>query len=182
MRRSRAGHGLDHRTISADSSSPVCGPVDELSRITILDFPTCTSTSVAPACLAARTARAMSAWVMRAGRRLMAPSSPGSMRMAAMSLEIVQTIAQRAQRRLGVAPVDGDCAGLAADAGAVGGQRHDRPTAEQPAHPGLVISGQTTVRRRRPVRDRSQPEQIPRCPAQRLSLLAPLRKEAVAVL
>src|SRR5262249_34708809 len=60
VRRARAGHGLHHRTISPDSSSVRSTPVDK--RITIVERPPVRiSTSAAPACLAARIARATSA-------------------------------------------------------------------------------------------------------------------------
>src|SRR5262245_23396558 len=70
VRRARAGHGVYHRTISPTGSSGFSVPVDEFSRIIIEDCPPMrTSTSTAPVCLAARIARATSAWVMVAGRR-----------------------------------------------------------------------------------------------------------------
>src|SRR5262245_55737277 len=70
MRRARAGHVVYHRTISPGGSSGLSAPVDDFKRITIDDCsPMRTSTSAAPVCLAARIARATSAWVMAAGRR-----------------------------------------------------------------------------------------------------------------
>jgi len=71
MRRPRAGHSVNHRTMSPTGSSGVSCPVDEFSRISIEEcLSTRTSTSAAPVCFAARIARAISAWVRVAGRRL----------------------------------------------------------------------------------------------------------------
>ena len=69
MGRSWTRHGVDHRTISSGSATGTSMPVDGVSR-TISDWsPTLTTTSLAPACLAARITRATSAWVSYAGRR-----------------------------------------------------------------------------------------------------------------
>ena len=68
----RTWHGGDHRTMSLGSSSTIFSSVDGLMRMMILEWsPTRTSTSAAPACFAARIARATSACVRAAGRRLM---------------------------------------------------------------------------------------------------------------
>jgi hypothetical protein len=69
VRRPWARHRIYHRTISSAGASGMWAPVDDVSR-TITDWsPTLTTTSIAPACLAARITRAMSAWVREAGRR-----------------------------------------------------------------------------------------------------------------
>ena len=62
------------------------------------------------------------------------------------------------------------------------GQRHHRPTPQQPDQPGLVVTRQAAVARVRPVRHRVEPEQVTRRPSQRLGLLAPLSEEAPAIL
>src|SRR5262245_11661344 len=70
MRRARAGHRVDHRTISSGCSRPgTVVPVDDTRIMIAPRSPMRTSISAAPACFAARIARAISAWVMLAGRR-----------------------------------------------------------------------------------------------------------------
>src|SRR5262249_41846052 len=72
VRWSRARHDFHHRTISAAcSSSCAFVSVDERRIMIASRSPMRTSTSTAPTCFAARITRAMSAWVMLAGRRLM---------------------------------------------------------------------------------------------------------------
>ena len=81
VRRARAGHGGHHRTISTGSASEVSWAVDGAMRIMIVACPPMrTSTSDAPACFAARIARATSAWVMLAARRAMAATGKSSYR------------------------------------------------------------------------------------------------------
>jgi hypothetical protein len=54
--------------------------------------------------------------------------------------EVIEGIARRAERRLVVPAVDGDGAGRALDRGGGLGQRHDRPSLQQPDQAGLVIA------------------------------------------
>src|SRR5262249_26663731 len=94
VRWARAWHVDNHRTISADCSRLGASvPVDDKRRIMIRACsPTRTSTSAAPACLAARSARAMSAWVTVAGRRAM--------------ITALSVAAPQAQPRTAAAPLD----------------------------------------------------------------------------
>ena len=62
MGRARAWHGLNHRTISAACSTATFSPVDGPMRMMMASrSPIRISTSLAPACFAARRARAISA-------------------------------------------------------------------------------------------------------------------------
>ena len=71
VERSRARHRDHQRTISLAGSSVVASLVDDAIRMTIFEPSALRiSTSAAPACFAARIARATSACVIAAGRRL----------------------------------------------------------------------------------------------------------------
>ena len=111
VRRARAWHGADHRTISEDSSrAGIAVPVDGAMRIMIASrSPMRTSTSLAPTCFAARIARAISACVMLAGRRLMGRRASGTWTAGG----------KRAYRRSFLAPSDLDQASGRHDNGAV---------------------------------------------------------------
>src|SRR5262245_26453502 len=96
------------------------------------------------------------------------------------SRQIVQAVAERAERGLVEAPSHGARADL--DRRRVCAQRHHRPAPQQPDQPCLVIASQPPVARARLLRRPVEAEQVARCPAQHLGLLAPTGEEAAAVL
>ena len=97
-------------------------------------------------------------------------------------LEIVEAVADWAERGLVVPAVDREGAGRALDRGGGLGQRHDRPALQQPDQSSLVIARQAAVARVRRRRRLVEAEQILGGPAERLGLLAPAGEEATAVL
>src|SRR5262245_21212568 len=78
--------------------------------------------------------------------------------------------------------IDGDVAGWVLDRGGGLGQRHDAASLQQPAQAHAVEAAQAAVAGVWLFRGLMEAEQVARRPAERLSLLAPGRQEAAAVL
>ena len=89
-------------------------------------------------------------------------------------LEIVETVAHRAKRRLVVLAIDGDGASRVLDSGRALSEGHHRPAAQQPDQTCSVIAAQSSVAWRWLIGDWRQPEQVFRRPAKRARLLTPL--------
>src|SRR6516225_4927103 len=106
---------------------------------------------------------------------------PYSCGWGACSLEIVQTVADRPERRLVEAPIHGDGGSRVLNRGGRLGERHHRPPLEQPDQPRFVIAAQPAVARVWLLR-RVEAEEVAGGPAECLGLVAPLGQEPPAVL
>src|SRR5262249_39914981 len=107
--------------------------------------------------------------IPRHRRRLLAAGET----RASLSLQVVQTVAQRPQRRLVVLAVDGDGAGRPLNRCGGPGERDYRPSLQQPDEPDLVVAGQASVARVRLGRGLVEAEQVPGRPAEGVRLVAP---------
>src|SRR5215467_8056454 len=97
-------------------------------------------------------------------------------------LEVVQTVANRAERGLVASAIGRDGPGRVLNRCGGLGEGDYGPSLEQPDQAGLVVAGQPAVARMRRRRRLVEAEQVARGPAERLGLLAPPRHEPTAVL